>query len=1550
MPGAYLWLDPEIEERLLGEVEQRRITQQAAQQSVTPEQADLASSLSESYPWLDPGVIQSMTLAGFGPNSALALQIGDTGGRVTLQEGGFDDAASSTPDGFLDALWGGIVGFRGSGLDLLGKGLQQGLRGGIALLSAPVEEVFERFIPSLMEAELATRPEAGPTTEGLKLMIAGHGVQLLVGPGSGREGFWERFWTNYREKASPSTLALAIGDFQDPNRSPAFFGFGEDEGLIANFERRQRLRSRLKVPGQDPVGTGVLGGDPAGDPSIVAYTFGRGIAVNFLEPGTKPYQLVSGLFDFSANLLPVGLGTGKVQKGARQAVGLLSDKEIIELGGEVGLLPGIRKVIDPQISIDRLLNKPQGQELVRVLTKESSPSKIYQATGKTDIKLAHTLAENIDPGETQRILSLAIGGTTQFGGVGIRNFPTAGPLGRLVGTPFGELSAVFGPGFAASRATRNIRMLGEVPKRIMNPHNLDEAARNLFNYVRGAKLGDDVLDKYLVRLANIPRGDNAALTQLSLSLAEDVVIKLMNQSGFLIKPLTRNQAENMTRLFRLTDNDLRGFFINQFGVNADVLGAKSIIVEGVKIPMPTPHILAELANQLTPLPGLPRDLKKATSFLARVWDIQIAGRLPLRDIEWFADEALSKLWKPFQLITRIAYPVRVIFEGQARLAATGMETLFNHPASYIQWVMASPQGRVSQFLTDVAKQVGVKPKGLIGPAGKAADDFIFDAGQTYQAALVRGSAGWRGIPGYQTSGRFPRVTKGEPEFFQAASRELGIMSADPVMIRVAGGLQPKDLRSIGMDLDDPAFDTIEALKQWYWEGTGKKFRLQLSEVDRKGKLRTDRAVADREIDTFVERVRIKTGGDPDLVNAIATGKLGKINLRKLPQQRPGRTRGKRRADTGLAKELENYEDVLPEFMLGEEFLDGDVGWWDSFVETMFHTLMSAPENTLNRSPFYLQQRWKDAERLMGFATPKVQRKVIENARKANLGSAAEARLAKIAVNTSSDKIQSVEEFDMIVRAYALQETKDVLYDLSRRSQFFDAARHIFPFGDAFKEIFSAWVKITKQNPAVLRRFQQGVQGALGPGFGELTSDFLGTGLQPGQGFFYEDPLTQKMMFTYPGSELISNWMFGNDTGAQVDFTGFVTGLNLFAATILPGIGPSITAPVQIFTEAFNIRLPEAIDNILFPFGRIALEEGPIEEILLPAWAKKVRIAILADPESNRLYINTTHDVMRVLVRTGTHSTDSPEELNRLIRDAQDMAHTLLLIRGFAQSIMPTGPSVRWKQADLDGNLHPTSEMAQVFRELVDKYDGDDTKAMTEWLRLFGTKNLLVLQGKSREIIKRPLNEEGDQWIQARPDLEEDYPLVIGLFAPDPVGAEFDFTAFNRTFVEGTRERLKPQQALELSNNYIATLIWEQAKDTMAGRTDPQARDYLEDVREQLIEQYPGFKTSIQILNRPDIETQIRQLELAIVDPELSDTDTAQGSAIYFEARAAAQLVVEQEVAKGSLPSSTRSYKTSAGTLFIRDWLRIIADEIKGEYPDFAQVWKFVFERELTNDD
>ena len=1565
MPGAYLWLDPEVEAQLLGEVEQRRITQQAAQASVTPQQAELASSLSASYSWLDPGVIQSMTLAGISPNTAMALQIGETGGKVALEDGGFDDPAADTPDSFLDSLWDGISGGAGKGLDWLGTGVLQGFRGAVAFLAFGFEESFERVIPAFMEAgdDTSVSASINRVFGSEEDRLSGKVGELpreetrrraaIIPPSEAASEFWDRFWTNVTEKASPSTLALVISDIKDPNRSPALFGFGEGEGLIGNFERRQELRSRLKIPGQDPAGRGILGGDPAGDPSIVAYTLGRGLAKDVFEPGTKPYQIVSGLFDFYANIkVPVGVGVGKGQKVVRQSLGLMTDKEIIASGGQIGLLPGLKKQVNPQDAVDRLLNKKQGQQLVEAVNNETSVAKIFKGTGSTDVKMAHELAENVDPTEARRILSRAIGGTTQFGGVGIRNFPTAGPLGRLAGRPFGELSAVFGPGFALNRSLRNVRMLGEVPKPNMNPYNLDEAARNLFKYVRNNKLGDDALDRYLVQLSNISHGDANALRTLSLGIAEDLVVKLMNQSG-VRKSFGKKQAERMTRLFKQTSDDLRGFFINEYGMNVDVLGAEHILVNGQKVTRPQLHILTEMMDQVVPLPGSARDLKKATGFLARAWDIQIAGRLPLRDIEMFADAALSNLWKPFQLITRIAYPVRVILEGQARLAATGNSTLFNHPADYIQFVMASPQGPISEALTNIGTKVGLKKRGLIGPAGEAADDAFFDVAQSYQAALVRGSAGWRGVPGHQTSGRFPRVTKNDPNFFDAAARELGIMSGEPVMQRVAGGLQPGDLRSIGMDLDDPAVGSIEALKKWYWEGTGKKFRLQLSEAKGKEALRWDPKAADREIDTFVERVRIKTGNDPDLINAIATGRLGKARLRKLGTQDPKKTKTPKKAQPRqVAKALEDYEDVLPEFMLAEEFLAGDVGKWDRFVESVFHHLMSSPENLLNRSPFYLQQKWKDAERLLGFATPAVQKEVIKNARKANLGAAAEARLAKIAVNTSSDQIRSVEEFDTIVRAYALQESKDVLYDLSRRSQFFDAARHIFPFGDAFKEIFSAWAKITKENPAVLRRFQQGVQGALGPGFGELTSDFLGTGLQPGQGFFYEDPLTQKMMFTYPGSELVSEWMFGDDTGAQIDFTGFVTGLNLFAATILPGIGPSITAPVQMFTEAFNIRLPEAWNKILFPFGEPNLEEGIVEETLLPAWMKKIRVAMLSDPEANRLYINTTMDVMRALVRSGDYSTNSPEELNRLIRDAQDMAQTVLLIRGIAQSTMPTGPSVRWRQADNDGNLWPVSEMAQVFRELQEKYDNDSTKAMTEWLRLFGTKNLLVLQGKTREIIKRPLNEEGDQWLAAHPELVEKYDKVIGLFAPDPADGEFDFDAWNRTLVEGTREGLKPKQALELSNNFIATLIWENAKDAVKdskgkARTDPQAQAYLDDVKQQLKDEYPGFKTSIQILPRPFIQDQIDQLEAAITDPELADTDVAQGAAIYFEARAAAQAVVD---ANRSSLNNSKTYTDSASTKFLRDWLRIVADEIKREHPDFSSAWKFVFERELNQDE
>lgn len=1547
--SAYPYIPVATEDQLWGEIETRRRQMAATRATVTSRQAALASGLSQSYPWLDPGITQSLTLAGFPANSAQARAVATMAAVTTAQDGGFDDPAPEVPDGFFDALW------QVSGE--VGKVALNGLKAAMAVGGFLYEELGEAVIPAFGQAEMVTpnkftfgRPDIGfdfgPIDDLLEVphMVANTIAQKFSGE------FWSNFWSAYTEQASPSTLRLAIGDIAATGSSP-FFGFDADqgEGIIGNFNRRQELRARLQLA-------------PYSGTPESASTLGRITALELFEPDSWAYKILSGAVDFGANVAtPLDLGLGDVAKGA--GIGL-SAADRITMGGKVGLLPGITKRVDLGQAIDSYLTSRPGQEWAQWLADTDDVGAIWNNIGRVSPSLAEELARTSD-------INAIMGTLRHTLGTQIRDIPTAGPIGRTAGTilsaplrPLGsalpDYARTFGPGAAVFRSFRNIRAIHEVPGAKFNPHDLAGSAKTLHDYVRNAKMGDDILNKYLTRMAGIEAGDSTAFLNLSIDLGTDTIQHLVNREASVFgRSFTIGQARSLTKIYRDATDDFRLYFIDAQGRNVDVLGAKTVTIDGENIPSsfgPTVHMLSELIDGAVPLPGSARELKRATSFMSRVWDIPgVEGSVE------FADWILGNIWKPFQLVTRFAYPVRVLGEEQVRLAAVGMDSLFTHPWSYIQWMTSRRGGK---DLEEALFNTGVE--GRFGPRL----DLIQEASD-FKSAMARGSAGWAGLPGEILTGRFVRATRNDGEkFYQGAGVELQQMASEPVMQRIAGGLGKGDLESIGRgDLVTaqaasalkeavdttgtlpgtaaPAFTKVRdigLIKEWFWSGGGKAFREELGTVKGKEILAEShsgaRQAADEYIDSYLNRLNIKTGQNPDLINAVATGKLGKVNLLNVYSSKK------------LTKALEDYDDALPAYVKVEETIAGRTSILDRAVTTMFSAMMTRPTNTLSRSPFFRQAYNEEIERLMGFATVGVQEKVVRYARDvAKLSRNDQLRLTRIMGSTSGDRITSLAEMDTLAKAFALGRTRDLLYDLSKRNQFFDAFRHVFPFGDAWKEIMSAWTKILSEHPGNLRRFQQGVQGALGPGFGELTSQAFGTGTTPGQGFIYTDPQTKELMFNYPGSELVSGVLLGT-TGqaspdAQVTLSGNVAGLNLFSATVLPGMGPSVQWPMAAFGDITGFELPQGVHDIVFPFGEPDLEQGFLEENFYPAWLQKLTTALFADPETTRIYGNTVADVMRALVRTGKYSNDTPEAQQELLDAGKSRARALMVIRALAQSSLPTGPSVRWSQADVQGNLVPIVIMAEEYRRLLDQYEGDSDKALTEWLRTFGTENLLALQGKTKEVLYRPLDEESYGWIRENPELEQDYRLTIGFFAPDPTEGSFDYSGYLRTIDDETRQVLRPRDQLQLSNDFLGTIAYEQAKSQVRDRTDVAANMWLAEVKEMLRQRFPGFDDQLPVKSPPKTSELIEELVIAANDPRLADTPAAQAINLYQQARLAAQEIVDNN---RSRLNGSQSYTSSASTQFLRDWLRSVAQELIGQYPEFREAYQRVYRNEFQNRD
>lgn len=1521
--AVYPWLDIDTEDQLWTEIERRQAQQQALAATATREQAATAAGLSDAYPWLDSGVVQSLTLAGQGFGTETARLVAETAAQVGLEDGLFDEPAPEVPDNQFDGLWNILT--LGTGRGLLNFG-----RTAIALMSAPFEEVLERGAPAVFEAEQETDPLVG-TREGVTIPVTGRfNVQNVAGSLSRplRGEFWDNFWEAYTTKAAPSTLALLIGDAFDPNRSPMLLGYDKEkgEGLLANFERRQQFRNRIQIPGVTPT---------AEDPFAAAATLGRIVARDVTEPGTEPYKLLSGAVDFWANVrTPVGVVPRGTVAGARLAAGIASRPQIIAAGGRAGLLPGIKKGVDLDDAVNGFLNKLQGQRMVDWLTKETDYLKIWERTGRNrvvarELQQANTREQVIDV--FQRNLGIA---------PGLREVPTAGPLGSRVGDVLaGEYGRIFGPGAAVRRATSNLRWTHEMPNRPLNPHNMDETARTVHDYIRTVRLGDERASHYLGRIAELNDGDATDLYRIIVDdLYAETLETLMNRGPTpLSRPMTNRQARTLTRAWAEDIDEARAFYIDRAGQNADITPARNIINGEVHDLKPVAHLGSERLASAIPLPDI-QGLKRAASFYNRVWDVP-----GVKDSVALADFVLGTAWKAMQLITRLAYPVRVVGEEQVRLAGVGMASLFRHPVDYMAWVVGtSGKGPVSRTLR----------KGLGEQGSRTAMGDVFTEIDEFQGAMSRGSAGWAGAPGHIYTGKFVRVNKNSEHYFKGAATELQQLASDPVAQRAAGGLRPGDARSIGMSADDANAQTIDAIKEWYWQGTGQRFRKDLAEDPNWRILvegtadKTARQHSDEYIDSIVERLSIKTGDDPDLVQAVAKGKLGKVNL----------TGGKAVSDRQIIKALEAYEDSLPEFVkvadtvVDQSRVGAAVQVWDRAVDRMFHSLMSVPTNALSRSPHFRQAYWTRMEELAGFADRPTQEAILRGARDAGLSRTRQQDLARIVNKTTGTKLTSLEDTDLIARAHALETTRDTLYDLTRRNQFFDSFRLVFPFGEAWKEIFTAWTRIIGNNPKMLRRFQQTLQGGLGPGFGELASEYLGTGTLPGQGFFYENDRGD-LVFNYPGSELASKFLL--EDGAQLAFTGELTGLNLFSATVFPGLGPAVQVPAAAFTEIMKVDVPDALNNVVFPFGAPPVEEGigaTLADVFLPAWLEKWETAA-KDPDSHRLLANTVFDVMRALVRSGEFNTNSQEAIDELYDTAVARARLLYWIRGLAQSTAPTGPGVTWSAEDIRGNLVPLQWMTDEYWNIVDE-TGDFDLAADEFIRKFGTENLLALQGKTRELVPRPLNQEGDAWIEDHQELErrlaggKDHSLTIGFFAPDPVGAPFDYDAYLETINEGTRETLTPRQMVALSNQFKGRLAYEQAKTQVEGRTDAQAALWLAQVKAQLAEEYPGFDDELLLSAKAPVEDFIAEFEVALEDPELEGNRTLQGVRLYMEARAAAQQVVDDH--SGRLNGS-KGFTSSKSTQFLREWLRAAAEEITGTYPEFGAVWQHVFRRELKED-
>ncbi|MCC5948099.1 MAG: hypothetical protein JJT89_06545 [Nitriliruptoraceae bacterium] len=1253
---------------------------------------------------------------------------------------------------------------------------------------------------------------------------------------------------------------------------------------------------------------------------------GRALAINITEPGTRAFDLSSGLIDAAFRIFgdPAAYATAGLGRLRHANRAFSTDSMLIR---------GIRRTTDEDYARQWWHGNDAAQRLRQSLTDEQDAYEVWRRLGGAQGKVDHETARLIADARSVHQLDEVI--LPRLGPGGIAQKPVGGALSRGVARVLNDdIGSVHGLGIHVRRFTdRNVRMAQWMPDATIDTSTPDRALITVDRFLKGVKATDDEAGRVMNRALRIGEsGSGETWFDVAMDLSTLAAEKALRDSvtgtrrtlaqatqGSQRRADRAQEIQKFTRIFRERHDELTNYFTSEAGRPRSHVAT---LVDGQELDLSrVPHLVSEYLHTNLPLPDqqlLRRNIggyAKAMRTLEDIWEPLGMTRSIFEGVTDTAARFMTSVWKPMVLL-RGAYVARVGGEEQLRMGAAGLDSAFRHPLSYTLWLSGRRGGSWrGGMLEDMAE---------------------------YQSILQRKGGGWIGRkPGAQGTGDWIVFRRGQggltdAEFTSAWADDLGMLINDEIASITA---------RMGVD----------GATDYLLTARGKHLREQLGSADHfEGVTRSSDNLR-AYVRTVWDRIEEKTRGDADLIGAIATGRLDGRVVRWVD-----RHKGEARPDSLVRSLRGRLDSVGIREVKGQRYLEpsrreGVTQQLNAGVDYLADVIMSKPTNFAARGPTWKQEFWNSIEQQIGFADSATQQAIIEQARRAGLVRATIRRMESNRRAGAGSRIDDIGTVEMIAKAQATHRTKQLLYELTELGQFSDASRAAIPFAEAYKEIFVAWGRIVRDRPQTVRRGQVAIEGARG------------------SGFFHTDPSTGEERFTYPGGHFVSRALLAGhadspfmqaalttpgvgalataglgvsgammgEQPAEFDLEGSVAGLNL-VGSLAPGFGPAVTIPTSlVLPDTPNTEWLR--ENVFFPFGEPDITGG-VWESALPAWADKIRTAWLEDPESSRLYANSTFDIAKALMASGDYSTDSPEEVDRLLTVAKQRAKGLWLVRGASQFVVPTGPSANFRVQDLEGDWWPYQVLASEYQRML-RDEGEDA-AVEEFIATFGTDLISAVQSKSREVVYRPTDQVGDDWIQANRDLQVSYDLTVGLVAPeDPLG-EFHYPAYQRQFDEGQREQLDPQQMTYLSNNLLGRFAYSQAVETIDRQPIPEneKRQARNAARAQIMDRYPGFNSHLGVRQRPPVEEQIAEFEQMVEDPRLADNEAVQGIAEYLQARREAERLVQATAQRST------TFRTSSETAWIRQRLRRQAEQIIERNPAFLVPWERALSRELADDE
>jgi len=506
---------------------------------------------------------------------------------------------------------------------------------------------------------------------------------------------------------------------------------------------------------------------------------------------------------------------------------------------------------------------------------------------------------------------------------------------------------------------------------------------------------------------------------------------------------------------------------------------------------------------------------------------------------------------------------------------------------------------------------------------------------------------------------------------------------------------------------------------------------------------------------------------------------------------------------------------------------------------------------------------------------------------------------------------TLEELDDYARFSAIHDTKDLLYDATYRNNFTDAMRVIAPFANAWQDVLGRWTRFLMTENVQLARTAQRTYS----GLSNADPD------QDGRAFFYRDPTTNEMMFTFPLTGGLTKLFTGVNAPIVGPVRRFSQGISFY-----PALGPY----AQFAASKLIPDVPEYQDlrNFLLPYG----EKNLVSTISpVPGTLTKVASAVAGNTEDmTQIFGQTYIETLRYLSTNPKYDVNDPDSFIELQADAKFKARILTLIRAANQFVGPVSGSLDFKPTTKVGDMY-VSELSKVFNELQQK---DYDTSVPIFLKVFGDELGLYVASKTRAQQEGlETSQEFGNWIEANKDFAKQYPGLANYFAPK--GSEFEFSVYSRQQRKGQRIRLTDRELVQVAQERIGAAKYREARKQFGAFPNKKQREALLGYREYLHEKYPGFKVNVEFTVN-EVKNDIITLGEMIDDPRMKDNPITRDLRVYLNER---ERLLQLAGGKSFTSKKAEKYKIQ---------LFQLGEVLANQNPEFDRLWNRKLIAEVDN--